>query len=1013
MIRKSLVCTHTLLALFLSTGAVFAQAVAGLGGLTGTVRDATGAVVPDAAVVVSNESKGITRNLQTSSAGAFAAPALEPAKGYSVKVTKSGFAGWEAKEIEILVGQTIDLSVALQVSSDATKVEVTTDIPLVESNKSGVSQVVEKAQVDNLPINGRRVDSFVLLTPAVTNDGTFGLISFRGIAGGNSFLTDGNDTTQSYYNENAGRTRISTQISQDAVQEFQVLSNGFSAEFGRASGGVVNTVTRSGTNETHGTGYWFFRNRTLNAVDRYANGFNAPEWRHQAGASVGGAIKKDRLFYFVNFETVKRNFPALNRIINNNLTDSAGNFNAACTATAAQCSAARNFITSQMNVVVPREVNSLLGFAKLDYRLNDKNSLTFSMNAMHWKSPNGIQTQAVLTNGNALGGNGNSTVETRYGKAAWTYIPTSSMVNELRFGWFKDRLSDPANSSLFPSTGPLSISVGGAAVGTANYLPRTLPSENRYQVVENLSWFHGAHSWKFGFDTSTTEDYIDQLYNRFGTYSYSTFTNFALDFSGPYTGNHYNSFSQGFGRPGLDFRTTDFNFYAQDTWKVSRRLTLNYGLRYEYAKLPQPGFSNADYSQTAHINEPKKNFAPRFSLSYQFDDKTVLRAGYGIFYARLAGATFNTLLTNNANYQTNVSYGSSSAGAPSFPNILPSTTSATVSGASISFASPDFHNPYVQQGNVSLERELTRDLGLTVSYLWSRGIGILTVRDLNLLPLGPTVTYNILDAAGSPAGSYATRVYPSGRVDSRYTSIYQLENGGQTWYNGLAIQLRKRMSHGLTASVSYTWSHAIDTANQGGGNDALSFSSLRATYNGDYTYDRASSALDQRHRAVISFLWAPKFMSDNSAFARYLINGWQLSALTTLASAQPTTPTVNVSSAVSGLSNPGGSRTLNGSGGSNRVPFLGFNTLDIDQIYRVDARISRELPFSERFKAVLNFEAFNVTNTISNTAVINQLYTATGTTLRASSTYGTGSASQGFPDGTNARRAQVSLRFVF
>src|SRR5438046_9235490 len=137
---------------------------------------------------------------------------------------------------------------------------------------------------------------------------------------GNAFLTDGNDTTNSYYNEAAGRTRISTQISQDAVQEFQVLSDGFSAEFGRAMGGVVNTVTRSGSNDVHGTGYWFFRNRSLNAADRYANGLNLPEWRHQAGGSVGGPIKKDKVFYFANFEVVKRTFPAWNRIINTALT---------------------------------------------------------------------------------------------------------------------------------------------------------------------------------------------------------------------------------------------------------------------------------------------------------------------------------------------------------------------------------------------------------------------------------------------------------------------------------------------------------------------------------------------------------------------------------------------------------------------------------------------------------------------------------------------------------------------
>ena len=173
--------------------------------------------------------------------------------------------------------------------------------------------VIDARQIMDLPINGRRVDTFVLLTPGVTNDGTFGLLSFRGVAGGNAFLMDGNDTTEQYYNENAGRTRIASQISQDAVQEFQVVSANFSAEYGRAMGGVVNTVTKSGSNDLHGTAYWFFRNRTLNARDRYAT-FNPPELRHQAGASLGGAIVKDKLFYFLNVDITRRNFPMVSSL---------------------------------------------------------------------------------------------------------------------------------------------------------------------------------------------------------------------------------------------------------------------------------------------------------------------------------------------------------------------------------------------------------------------------------------------------------------------------------------------------------------------------------------------------------------------------------------------------------------------------------------------------------------------------------------------------------------------------
>jgi hypothetical protein len=990
-----------------------AQSVAGLGAISGTVRDSSGAVVPDASVVILNESKGIRRNMSSTDGGVFAAPALVPASGYSIIVTKEGFRNWEVKDFEVLVGQAVDFKVALQIGPTSTQVLVTGEAPLVEDTKTGVSQVVEKLQIDNLPINGRRADTFVLLTPAVTDDGTFGLVSFRGIAGGNAFLTDGNDTTQSFYNENAGRTRISTQISQDAVQEFQVLSNGFSAEFGRALGGVINTVTRSGTNDVHGTGYWFFRNRTLNATDRYANGINAPEWRHQAGGTLGGPIKKDQLFYFANFEMVKRNFPAQNRIINNSFTDTSGNFiTAPCTATQAQCDAAIGFIRRQMNVLVPRTVGSYMGFGKIDWRPTERHSFTFSANVMHWRSPHGIQTQAVLTNGNALGNNANSTVETRYGKAAWISIPTNSSVNEFRFGWFKDRLADPSASDLFPAeTGALGISLSSSTIGAASSYPRVLPSEQRFQFVDNYSLTKGAHSAKFGIDIATTQDYINQLVNQFGTYNYGSLTNFARDFTGNTTGaKNYTSFSQAFGNPILDFRTTDYGFYAQDVWKLSKKLTVNYGLRYEYSSLMQPAISNPDYPQTARIPSPGTNFAPRLSASYSLNDRTVIRAGYGVFFARFHGAALDTLYLQNAKYQASYSVTPSFAGAPVFPNILPSPAGLTAGSVSLSYAGPDFRNPFTQQGNIAIEHEFQRDIAVTASWIWNRGMNLFTVRDANLGNPGAPLTYTIQDASGNNTGTWTTPVYLlANRVDPRYRGLNMVENGGDSWYNGLALQIRKRMSHGLQASFSYTWSHAIDNANQGGASDSLFVSVPRSTYPGDYAGDRGSSSLDQRHRAVVNFLWTPKLTTSNSTAARYLINGWQLSAITTMASAHPTAATVNISSVAPGLA----WTTLNGSGGSNRVPFWSVNPVDIDRQFRVDARIQRELPFTERIKANLSFEAFNALNTQYNTFVNQQAFSAAGLILKPTANLGTGTQAQGFPDGTNARRMQVGLRFVF
>jgi outer membrane receptor for ferrienterochelin and colicin len=977
-------------------------------------------VVPGAKVIVANANKGIRRELESNGSGLFSAPALVPSAGYSLTVTKQGFAAYNVSEFQVTVGGTVDFKVMMQVAGSATQVEVTAAAPVIEETKSGVTDVVNQGQIDGLPINGRRADTFALLTPAVTPDGTFGLISFRGISSGNAFLTDGNYTTNSFYMENAGRTRISTQISQDAVQEFQVLSDGYSAEFGRAMGGIINTVTRSGSNAFHGTGYEFFRNRSLNAPDRYAPNSvrNPPEWRHQAGGSLGGPIKQDKLFFFANFEMVKRNFPGLNRITTSQIADATGSkvnpANCKSPATAAQCTAAIAFIQKQMDVLVPRQVNSYMGFAKLDYRPNDRNTFSFDLNAMHWRSPYGIQTQAVLTNGNMIGGNGNSTVETRYGKADWTWITSPSSLNDLRFGWFKDRLSDPAASDLWPSTGPVVVSVASAAVGAAAAYPRTYPSEQRFQISDNFSLTKAAHSIKVGVDFSTTQDYMNQLYNGAGSYSYSTLTAFAQDFSGNTAGlRNYSNFSQAFGNPIQDIRTTEVNLYVQDTWKLSRKATLNYGVRWEKALLPQPTMVDPNYPQTGRIPSPDKNFAPRLSLAYALDDKTVIRVGGGLFYAPFVGNGLDTLFLGNGLYQTSITANPTTVGAPIFPNPVATVSAVPAGTKTITFADPNFHNPYTEQATLAIQRQIGRDMDVTASYIFSHGVGLITSRDLDLGAPTTTQTYTIQDASKNNVGTYTTPIWTSAsKIDPRYGRIYQVENGGNSSYNGLALQFRKRMSHGLTLQASYTWSHAIDNAQQSGASSTIGYSQSNL-FSGNYSADKGSSGTDQRHRAAINWLWAPQFTKSNSWAARYLVNGWELSSITTMASSQPATAYVSVSGTqFTGVSFYGSS-TLNGSGGWGRVPFWPVNSLDIDKMYRVDARLTRNLPFAEKVKGMLIFEAFNAFNTQYNTAVNTSAYVATKGVLAPVSGLGVGNQSQGFPDGTNARRAQVAFRVVF
>jgi hypothetical protein len=1009
-----------------------------LGAISGTVLDASGAPVAGAKVLVTNSSLALTRELSTTSAGTFAAPALTPERGYKVSVDKQGFAGYTAENLVVQVGQVLNLNITLAVGTITQHVDVTSEAPAVDDVKTETSEVVDNALINNLPINGRRVDSFVVLTPAVTKDADFGLLTFRGMAGGNSFLVDGVDTTNQYYNENSGRTRLASQMSQDVVQEFQVVSSNFSAEYGRASGGVVNTITKSGTNQVHGTAYWFFRNRSLDARDRYA-AINPPEVRHQTGGTIGGPIVKDKLFAFFGTEIQRRHDPMADTVINSSVNAATQTWiGCGAPATPAQCNAI-NSVLPRLFGLTNRRADQQLYFLKLDYHLNDRNTISASLNYLKFSSPNGIQTGVSSTSGAAVGTNGDDSVRDRIGKLSWTFVPTSTVVNEFRFGWFKDRQADDFDPTLLAGypIGTVSLSVAGlSTLGGYNVLPRVNPSENRFQWADNLSLVKGAHNFKFGVDIARTEDYANSLTNRFGSYTYSNVTTFAQDFTSPAAGpSHYSNYVQVFGNPIVDTVIKDLGFYAQDSWKITKRLTANYGLRYEYSILPQPTVTNPNYPETGKIPSSGTNFAPRIGLAYRLNEKTVLRAGYGLFYARYQSGLINTFFTNNDVYTQSLSITNpASAGAPVFPNTLASPAGALASNRSITFAAPNLRNPYTQQINVAVERALTRTTSLTASYIQNRGKRLYTVRDLNIGPLSSQdYDFTILNSSFQPTGQvFSTPVYLlANRVDSRYGHINQVENGGKQWYDALAVQLNKRFSNHFQGTLAYTWSHELDE-NQESGSNALFFSSgPMGLYNGAYSNDKGNGNLDQRHRLVGTFIARPKFWKSDSALAKYVVNGWELTGLLTLASGRPTFESVSFSSTTNVSNLLAFTGSLTGLGGDNRVPFLPNNPLMIDPTYRFDTRLSKLFEIREKMSLQLLFEVFNLTNTVANTGVVTSGYTAankgtatapnfviapcasaTATTC-APTTPGLGNASGGFPDGTNARRAQVGVRFTF
>jgi outer membrane receptor protein involved in Fe transport len=1031
-------------------------------GINGTVLDASGGAVPGASVTVANASLGIERKLETNEAGIFTVRDLPPARGYTVEIAKPGFATYKVNEFDLAVGVVLTLNPSLTVAATGTQVNVSGDAPIVETTKTDVSGVVGQDLIQNLPSNGRRVDAFVLLQPGVTNDAAFGLLTFRGNAGGNTFLTDGIDTTNTFYDENAGRTR-SYNISQDAIQEFQVVTSNFLPEYGRASGGVVNTITRSGSNSIHGSAYWFFRNRTLNATDPTAQGINPRDTRHQAGLSVGGPIVKNKLFYFFNGELQRRENPIISSNISSTLFDPQGNPTGAINsstgcggssytsrATAAQCSAAINYLESRVvPQTVPRNVDVNLLFGKIDYQINDRNRFNAEMNYLDFRSPNGIQTQGVLTNGNAIGNNADTNVFDRTIKTGLTTIVGSTAVNEFRFGMFKDRQYDPASPSLLPVTGPASYSISTGSlnnIGYATSYPRLHPSELRFQLSDTYAWTIGRNALKFGIDYSHTEDYDVQRSNQYGTYTYANINAFALDFSNPVNGKNWNTYTQTFGNPVYDLNTWDFALFAQDEIHVTPKLTISPGLRYEHTHLPQPAAPQAlgslnipvDWPQTAALNYKPNNFAPRIGMSYAFSPKTVIRAGYGLFFNRYVSQIIDGLAKGNGSYQPAYTLQSTVAtqfaAGPVFPNFLSATPSGQANAPTIQWDTKDFRNSYSEQAQVSVQQELEKNTSLTVSYIWSRGLHIPTAYNANLAAPTQSYTYLIDDSSGNQVGTVTMPLYTrSLLINPNYNGVYAMSSNANSYYNGLVVSVNHRYTSWFSGSANYTWSHSIDY-NVGGaagatGSSGILFAQTAPTslYNNDYRDEKGSSATDQRHKLILIGLLQPTLTHSDNWVAKNTLNGWQLSFASFFASSFPINSTIGGVSATTLPTIAGqtffATSTINGLGGFNaqRVPFLPVGNLDVGPTYRTDARLAKAFTIKERIKVQLAFEAVNLFNhlIVSGASPLQeQEYSLTKNAAGQSilvpfPNYKQLLATQAPPDGTTARRAQASLRIIF
>jgi len=956
------------------------QSQATTGTIEGTVTDQTGAVLPGVAVSLKSVETGIVRMVLSDDRGIFRAPLL-PVGHYDVSVEFTGFTKFEQTAIALTVGQTLQLNIRLSVAGTTQAVSVTEEVPVVEATRTQVSSTIDDRAVANLPVNGRNFIDFVLLTPGVTRDVRAGDISFAGQRGTmNSLVIDGADNNNTFFGQATGRTgsgRAPFQFSQDAVKEFQVNSNGYSAEFGRAGGAVINVVTKSGTNDLHGTGFWFYRDKSLNANDVINKVAVPPRGRspyhfNQFGASAGGPIVKDKAFFFVNYDG-QRN--TVQNIVFLNLP-------ATTPSDAATQSAIQRLSPLANSWNRTQNQDTFLG--KGDWQFSTNHHVSLRYNHQNYTGGGGEAGGPQ----NAFEHTGDSLVKTDTLNGSVSSILTNRLFNEFRAQYARDKEPGAANSANPEAT----ILEGGQTVMTIgrNFFSPRETTIKRGQFADNLSLIAGRHNFKFGGDLNA-----DRILNFFpgnfsGSYRFNTLAGFT---SGRPTaaGERYVQAFAGEGTTGATTRPnmTEFAGFFQDDWRVSNRLTLNLGVRYDMQRVAQPTTKNpspqlaAAGIDTSKIPIDKNNFAPRVGLAWRpvsNSDRFVVRAGYGIFFARTPSIMVGTAHSNNGlNVQTITFTGNA---VPTYPNKFDSMPAgATAPLPTIFVFDKNYVSPYTQQGNLAVEYGLSNDVSVTVTYLGVRGVHLQRSHDLNVgIPTDTPITV---------AGEGRTLVYkrfPTARPFTAFDRLIAFESTANAIYHGMTVQVNKRYSRNIQLSGAYTWSKVIDdvpdaTAVVPQGSDDAKY--VQNPLN--IRDDRAVGGNDQPHRVVINGIWDLRYAEGvSNRVAKGILGGWQIAGIFTAQSGQPYTGLISAD-----LNNDGNNR-------SDRAPDLGRNTFRAPKTVSFDPRVTREVSVIERLRLQFIFEAFNVFNrynvsatpATSPNAVRNTLYALTGGQLVRQSNFG-------------------------
>ncbi len=937
------------------------------GAIGGLVTNPNKEVVPGAAVMVKNTGTNKEDSVTTDDQGRFRIANLEPGT-YNVTINASGFSAYNQEKLIVEVGTVTPVNAELSVGPVQSTVEVTSEAPVINTQQQDFANNVNQTQINNLPINGSRWSNFALLNPGTVPDGNFGLISFRGISGLlNNSTIDGGDNNQAFFSEEKGRTRLSYTVSQSAVREFQVNTSNYSAEYGRAAGGVVNAVTKSGTNQFHGSADYYQRNNkwgarnplgflsTFNSTTGTSSraAFKPEDVRHTIRGTIGGPIKKDKLFFFFSYDEQRRNFPGLGifstdgflNTVNRctSAVDPGGPNGAPCTAalfgaslkkattalTDTQINSAISFLTS-LTGPVPRKGNQRIFLPKVDWRINQNHTFTGSYNRLRWASPAGIQTQPTNTLGRRSFGDDFVNVDTVNLRLSSTF--GGNMVNELRYQWGRDNefefsqppiAGEPLTAPAYPGVttagtrGPDVFITGGIEFGTPTFLERTkFPFETRKQIADTVTLTAGNHTVKWGGDFNNIRDEQDNLRLFAGGYSYNNINDFIIDYvnfatsgglgaavacssSTRLRGKCYTSnYTQGFGPTQFAFTTNDINVFLQDEWRYTPRLTVNLGVRYEYERLPKP-FLPFIVPQTNNFPKDKNNVGPRIGFAWDMtgDGKNSLRGGYGIYYGRIINSTILNALTNTGNAGGQFQSSTAQAAGPIFPNVLPSAPAGT---AAIQFFQHHFQAPMIHQMDLVYEREIARNTVISGSLLMSFGRNLPTFVDTNLsLPVN--APFNVVSGANTFTVNPKYTITNGPFAGQTYTIPLFTGNRPIPQF-GAMTEIRSTVSsryYGFVAQLNRRLTKGLQfqlnytrSRSHDTGQGSQTFTATNIPFNAYSPFaEEGISNFDIPNKFSVNAVYSPHFKVSGGAGS--IVNGWQLSPIVTAYSGVPFTPTIS------------------------------------------------------------------------------------------------------------------------